>query len=148
MAAGAGSDASAEKDRAWNVVREAMSDREPTGREGEYRRYRRTAIAEMADYYPGFDMTGVSVSEADELNGSPKVGDKIARNPKNHSDRWLVSAEYFHDNFAALEDPEEGRADYREVVDILNDVWDRKLGVFAAEGLLRRVFEPGEEGDG
>jgi hypothetical protein len=26
----------------------------------------------------------------------------IARNPKNHSDRWLVAAAYFADNFEAL----------------------------------------------
>jgi hypothetical protein len=26
-------------------------------------------------------------------------GDMIARNPKNHADQWLVSAEYFADNF-------------------------------------------------
>ena len=67
-----------------------------------WRQYRRTAIAEMADWTPGFDMTGVSVSEADRLAGSPKAGDKIARNPVNHADRWLVAAEYFAANFEAV----------------------------------------------
>ena len=31
--------------------------------------------------------------------GSPKEGDMIARNPKNHADQWLVAAQYFADNF-------------------------------------------------
>lgn len=69
----------------------------------EYRQYRRTQIAEMADWEPGFDMTGVSVSEPDRKNGSPKPGDKIARNPANHEDRWLVAADYFAANFEPLD---------------------------------------------
>lgn len=64
--------------------------------------YRRTAIAEMAPWHPGFDMTGVSVSEVDREAGSPKRGDMIARNPKNHNDRWLVAAAYFADNFEPI----------------------------------------------
>jgi hypothetical protein len=27
------------------------------------------------------------------------LGDMIARNPKNHSDQWLVAKQYFEDNF-------------------------------------------------
>ncbi len=65
----------------------------------KYSEYRRKQIAELADWCLGFDMTGVSVSDADKQAGSPKIGDKIARNPKNHSDRWLVAADYFADNF-------------------------------------------------
>ncbi len=41
----------------------------------------------------------VSVSDSDLQNGSPKIGDMIARNPKNHNDKWLVAAQYFADNF-------------------------------------------------
>lgn len=48
-------------------------------------------------------MSRVSVSAADTEAGSPKVGDKIARNPKNHDDRWLVAAAYFADNFEPLD---------------------------------------------
>jgi hypothetical protein len=48
-------------------------------------------------------MTDVSVSEADRKAGSPKPGDKIARNPANHEDRWLVAADYFAANFEQLE---------------------------------------------
>ena len=64
-----------------------------------FTQYRRKQIAELADWTPDVDMTGVSVSDADKSAGSPKPGDKIARNPVNHSDRWLVSAEYFNANF-------------------------------------------------
>ncbi|MFA5186950.1 MAG: hypothetical protein WC551_10760 [Patescibacteria group bacterium] len=68
----------------------------------EYRKYRRTQIAEMANWYDGFDMTGVSISKEDMENGSPRVGDKIARNPANHDDRWLVAESYFNANFEEL----------------------------------------------
>lgn len=67
-----------------------------------FRQYRRTQIAEMTRWVPGIDMTGVSVSEVDKQNGSPKDGDMIARNPKNHADKWLVAAAYFADNFEVL----------------------------------------------
>jgi hypothetical protein len=48
---------------------------------------------------PGENIDGVSISVPDKEAGSPKVGDMIARNPKNHADQWLVSAQYFADNF-------------------------------------------------
>jgi flagella basal body P-ring formation protein FlgA len=41
----------------------------------------------------------VSISDVDLQNGSPKLGDMIARNPKNHLDQWLVAEQYFNDNF-------------------------------------------------
>jgi hypothetical protein len=44
----------------------------------------------------------VSISDADIKNGSPKIGDMVARNPKNHSDQWLVAEQYFNDNFEPL----------------------------------------------
>ena len=69
----------------------------------EYKKYRRTQIAEMADWEPGFDMTSVSISEPDMNAGSPKSGDKIARNPANHKDKWLVSAAYFAANFEEIQ---------------------------------------------
>lgn len=65
----------------------------------EYRQYRRSQIAELADWTPDLDMEGVSISAPDAAAGSPKAGDKIARNPANHEDRWLVAAEYFAANF-------------------------------------------------
>ena len=65
----------------------------------EFHKYRRKQIAELRPWEPGDDMTGISVSEEDKKAGSPKIGDMIARNPKNHSDQWLVAATYFTDNF-------------------------------------------------
>lgn len=52
----------------------------------------------MRPYQPGENMEHISVSEADVKNGSPKIGDMIARNPKNHDDQWLVAEKYFNDN--------------------------------------------------
>ena len=68
-----------------------------------FEKYRRVAIAEMAAWYPNFDMDGVSVSAADQEAGSPKPGDMIAHNPSNHADRWLVAEAYFLANFEAME---------------------------------------------
>lgn len=67
-----------------------------------YKQYRRTQIAEIARWVPGFDMSGVSISKPDLEAGSPMDGDMIARNPKNHKDRWLIAAQYFADNFEAV----------------------------------------------
>lgn len=64
-----------------------------------FKQYRRKQIAELSPYTPDADLSGVSISDADKLAGSPKEGDMIARNPKNHEDRWLVAKQYFEDNF-------------------------------------------------
>jgi hypothetical protein len=68
-------------------------------------KYRRTQIAEMRPYAPGESMDGISISAPDKMAGSPKPGDMIARNPKNHADQWLIAAQYFADNFEPLLDP-------------------------------------------
>lgn len=60
--------------------------------------YKRKGLSEMRPYTEGEDVSNVSISEADRQNGSPKVGDMIARNPKNHDDQWLVAKQYFEDN--------------------------------------------------
>jgi len=44
----------------------------------------------------------VSISREDRKNGSPRIGDMIARNPKNHLDQWLVAKQYFEDNFEEI----------------------------------------------
>lgn len=44
----------------------------------------------------------ISISDADLKAGSPKIGDMIARNPKNHLDQWLIAKEYFEDNFEPI----------------------------------------------
>lgn len=65
----------------------------------EFRQYRRKQIAELRPWVDGDDMSRVSLTEADKEAGSPRPGDMIARNPKNHDDQWLVAAAYFADNF-------------------------------------------------
>lgn len=80
----------------------------------EFKQYKRTQIAEMRPVTEqdirdfNFDKNPhslrdtefrVSISDADKAKGSPKIGDMIARNPKNHNDQWLVAEQYFKDNF-------------------------------------------------
>lgn len=69
-----------------------------------FKKYRRTQIAEMCpvEEFTHFELQDVSISNPDRDAGSPKLGDMIARNPKNHADRWLVAAQYFADNFESL----------------------------------------------
>jgi hypothetical protein len=61
--------------------------------------YRKKQLQEMEPWIEGFDMDMVSVSEADRNNGSPKSGDMIAINPNDSTDRWLVAANFFNDNY-------------------------------------------------
>jgi len=73
----------------------------------EFRQFKRTQIAEMHEYNPNNMysedfMSKLSISEVDKNNGSPKLGDMIARNPKNHNDIWLVAEQYFKDNFEPI----------------------------------------------
>ena len=66
----------------------------------EFKKYRRKQIAELRPWVPGTDVVGcISISKEDIAAGSPRQGDMIARNPKNHADQWLVAAQYFADNF-------------------------------------------------
>ena len=59
-----------------------------------WKKYRRIGLSEMRPYVPGEDLTHISVNKED----SPKDGDMIACNPKNHEDQWLVAKEYFEAN--------------------------------------------------
>lgn len=67
-----------------------------------FTQYRRKQIAELRPYVPGEPMDRISISAPDKEAGSPKLGDMIARNPKNHDDQWLVAAQYFTDNFEPI----------------------------------------------
>ena len=67
-----------------------------------FMQYRRKQIAELRPYEPGESMDGISISAPDREAGSPKVGDMIGRNPKNHADQWLIAAAYFIDNFEPM----------------------------------------------
>lgn len=64
-----------------------------------WKQYKRKGLSEMRPYINGESLDKiVSISDADFKNGSPKEGDMIARNPKNHADQWLVAKKYFEDN--------------------------------------------------
>jgi hypothetical protein len=64
-----------------------------------WKQYKRKGLSEMRPYINGESLDKiVSISDADLKNGSPKEGDMIARNPKNHADQWLVAKKYFEDN--------------------------------------------------
>lgn len=82
----------------------------------EFKDYRRKQIAELRevteadieqyssnDYISVFGWQYVvSISSVDKENGSPKIGDMIARNPKDHNDQWLIAEQYFKDNFEQI----------------------------------------------
>lgn len=88
----------------------------------EFKKYRRTQISEIRPVDSGdisdFNREGhitvspeyndreypnrVSISDADLKNGSPKIGDMIARNPANHNDQWLIAEDYFKANFEEI----------------------------------------------
>jgi hypothetical protein len=83
----------------------------------EFKKYRRTQIAEMRPvteldvkaYQIDKEIHSmrdtefkVSISDVDRKNGSPKIGDMIARNPNNHNDQWLVAEKYFNENFETI----------------------------------------------
>ena len=68
-----------------------------------YKQFRRKQVAEMRPYQDGDDLNGISISNVDRNAGSPKPGNMIARNPKNHTDKWLVAAKYFADNYEAVQ---------------------------------------------
>lgn len=63
-----------------------------------WKQYKRKGLSEMRPFVEGENLSAVSISEPDRQNGSPKSGDMIARNPKNHADQWLVAKKYFEDN--------------------------------------------------
>jgi hypothetical protein len=68
----------------------------------EFKLYRRKNLAEIRPYVDGEALTGVAISAVDKMAGSPKVGDMIARNPKDYGDKWLLAKQYFDDNFEPL----------------------------------------------
>jgi hypothetical protein len=84
----------------------------------EFKEYRRKSVSEMRpvtkkdiedfNYDKRLPLNGlsdfkVSISEEDLKNGSPKIGDMVARSPKNHKYQWLVAKAYFEDNLELIE---------------------------------------------
>ena len=76
----------------------------PSWNHNGFTRYRRTQITELRPFTPGEELDpNVSISQIDCEGGSPKLGDMIARNPKNHGDQWLISAAYFREHFKRID---------------------------------------------
>lgn len=72
----------------------------------EFEKYIQVQVAELRPYQEGEVLSDrVSISRADKEAGSPKVGDMIARNPKNHEDQWLIAKDFFEENFENLNKP-------------------------------------------
>ena len=103
-----------------------------------FEKYRRTNIAEIRPYVEGEVLPeSVSISPADRANGSPKLGDMIARNPESHEDQWLIAADYFAANF----EPYDG-------VDAQAEIERLKQEVEAAKWVVQQYFEIAEEAVG
>lgn len=77
-----------------------------------FEKYKRTNVAEMRpvteedieifESLSSDELWFISISSEDLKNGSPRLGDYIARNPKNHKDQWLVAEKYTKDNFEKI----------------------------------------------
>lgn len=65
--------------------------------------YRKKALQPMQPWVSGMNMDGVSISDEDKANGSPKAGDMIAHNPENEADRWLVARAFCEQNYEVAE---------------------------------------------
>lgn len=64
-----------------------------------WKKYQKKQLQEMRPYIPCELLEGVSISQADKDNGSPKEGDMIARNANDPNDMWLVAKKFFEENY-------------------------------------------------
>lgn len=64
-----------------------------------FKEYRKKATQSLRPYVEGEVLDGVSISEPDKANGSPKVGDMIAVSKTDATDLWLVSEKFFNENY-------------------------------------------------
>jgi hypothetical protein len=64
----------------------------------EWKQYSKASEIEAMPWTPDFDMSELSSEPKDP----PKKGDMIARNPKDRDDMWLVSMEYFRENYSPV----------------------------------------------
>lgn len=61
--------------------------------------YNKKAMQEMRSYVVGEDITNISISVEDRLEGCPQIGGMIARNTSNHNDQWYVNQKFFENNY-------------------------------------------------
>jgi hypothetical protein len=65
----------------------------------DFKKYRAKKIIEIRPYMEGEDITRTRLSSEDWFNGSPKIGDMIARDVSKHSDQWLISKKAFDNDY-------------------------------------------------
>lgn len=68
----------------------------------QFEQYKMIVAHQTSDNWIPVSISTVSISTVEISAGSPKLGDMVARNPKNHLDQWLVSKQYFEDNFESM----------------------------------------------
>ncbi len=77
--------------------------------------YFKKALTSMEPYDPEIHddtwltVNRVSISEHDRANGSPKIGDMIASNPKARDDKWLVNEKYLKENYELDTRPDDAK---------------------------------------
>ena len=104
-------------------VKEKENTKQPSEK-NSFELYKRKEKAELRPYREGEKLPDiVSISKADKDAGSPKEGDMIARNPKNHNDQWLVAKEYFEDNFVAVKEEEEALTEVDQTAQPMGDIY-------------------------
>lgn len=73
--------------------------------------YRRTGLSEMRPYIPREPLAAISVSAPDmdtitrALIEGRDPGGYVARNPKNHADKWYVTQTYFDEHLEPADTP-------------------------------------------
>ncbi len=70
--------------------------------EKEFKYYERKGLSLMRPYVFGEDMSGISVSPADDPETDMGM---VAINEKNPKDQWYVARKYFEENLKLVEDP-------------------------------------------
>jgi len=69
---------------------------------GKFKKYTRVSTYELRPYIVGESIKEVAIADQDIINSSPKKGDMIARDPKNHKDKWLLSEEYIKEHLTRI----------------------------------------------
>jgi hypothetical protein len=69
-------------------------------------KYRRSNLVEIRPYVPGEDLTNINVSLPDSClsmqdSAAFDLG-MVARNPKDHTDKWYMSRAHFEANYEPI----------------------------------------------
>jgi magnesium-transporting ATPase (P-type) len=68
----------------------------------KWSKYRSKKTFEIRPYEEGENLNGVKLSSC-QITGSPKRGDMVVRNSKDHNDQWLISEKGFDDMMGEYE---------------------------------------------